>query len=279
LRGEHFTDYEVLYERANGERRRVASTGTSISGEDGGVALAIVVLRDVTDLRRLERQREEYLGLISHDLRDPLSAIMASAFMLKESLTKRALVKEVNLAERAERNVTRMGAMLDELTESTSLESQGLELSGVSVDLRDIVVNAVDRLDDARVRRVSIVADDASHIVFADMSLERVVANLLTNALKYSAEDAPVIARVANTGATVELEVIDHGIGIAAESVKLLFDRYYRTRPGKERARGLGLGLYIARLIVEAHGGRIDVMSEVGKGSTFKLSLPAVAPS
>jgi signal transduction histidine kinase len=201
---------------------------------------------------------------------------MASAFMLKESLTKRELVKEVNLAERAERNVTRMGTMLDELTESTHLESQGLELRGVASDLRDIVVNAVDRLDDARGWRVSIVADDAPHVVFADMSLERVVANLLTNALKYSAEDAPVIARVANKGATVELEVIDRGIGIAAESVKMLFDRYYRTRPGKERARGLGLGLYIARLIVEAHGGRIDVMSEVGKGSTFRLTLPSL---
>lgn len=275
LRGECFTDYEVLYAMTNLELRRVASTGTSVKGEDGSVDLAIVVLRDVTQLRRLEQQREEYLALVSHDLRDPLSAIMAASFMLKQSMTNKGLTKEANLAERAERNVTRMASMLDELTEATTLESRGLELRGVASDLRQTVANAVDRLDDARVRRISVEADDtSSFVVFADASLERVVANLLTNALKYSADDAPVVARLSRKGDIVQLDVIDRGIGIASESAKLLFDRYYRTRPGKERARGLGLGLYIARLIVEAHGGGIDVVSEVGKGSTFKLSLP-----
>jgi signal transduction histidine kinase len=168
-----------------------------------------------------------------------------------------------------------MGSMLDELTEATAMESQGLELHPVASDLRQTVANAVDRLDDNRARRISVEADDTSSlVVFADASLERVVANLLTNALKYSADDAPVVARLARKGDTVELAVIDRGIGIAPESAKMLFDRYYRTRPGKERARGLGLGLYIARLIVEAHGGGIDVVSEVSKGSTFRLSLP-----
>jgi signal transduction histidine kinase len=70
------------------------------------------------------------------------------------------------------------------------------------------------------------------------------------------------------------LDVVDHGIGIPAESVARLFERFYRTKAGKERANGLGLGLYIARLIVEAHGGKIDVSSEVGKGSRFTLTLP-----
>ncbi len=78
-----------------------------------------------------------------------------------------------------------------------------------------------------------------------------------TNALKYSAEDAPVRARLARNGSDIVLEVIDRGIGIAPESVKMLFDRYYRTTGGKARAAGLGLGLYIARLIVEAHGGEL----------------------
>jgi len=103
--------------------------------------------------------------------------------------------------------------------------------------------------------------------------LERVVANFVTNALKYSAEDAPVSVRLARRGSDVSLEVIDRGIGIAPESVNRLFERYYRAPGGKARASGLGLGLYIARLIVEAHGGRIDVSSEVGKGSTFRLIL------
>lgn len=103
------------------------------------------------------------------------------------------------------------------------------------------------------------------------------IANLLTNALKYSAEDSPVVVRLKRRENAVELEVIDRGIGIAPDSIKKLFDRYYRTAAGKANASGLGLGLYIVRLTVEGYGGRIGVFSEVGKGSTFRVRFPAHA--
>lgn len=275
LRGEQFMDYEVLRVRPNGERRRVVSTGTSVRDDSGNIALAIVVFRDVTELRRLEQQRDEYVALISHDLRGPLGAILMFVDAMKRSMQQNGLA--VSLAERTERNVMRMKAMLDELTEATTLESHGVALKRVACDLRDLVAGVVDGMGDAGARRITIDADDASsYVVLGDPSrLERVVGNLLTNALKYSAEDAPVSARLAREGSEIELQVIDRGIGIAPESVKMLFDRYHRTKAGKGRAAGLGLGLYIARLIVEAHGGRIDVSSEVGHGSTFRLVLPS----
>ncbi len=187
----------------------------------------------------------------------------------------------MNFAERAERNVMRMKGMLEELTEATTLESDGDALQRVACDLRKLVAGVVDGMDDAGARRITIDADDVlPYVVLADVSrLGRVLTNLLTNALKYSAEDAAVSARFARKGRNIEFEVIDRGIGIAPESVKMLFDRYYRTTAGKARATGLGLGLYIARLIVEAHGGRIDVSSEVGKGSTFRMTLPSHVPS
>lgn len=281
LRGEKFADYEVLHTRSDGERRHILTGGTSVRDDAGQLALAIVVFRDVTDLRQLERQRDEYLALISHDIRNPLSTVLLFISTLKASLIKKGLTAEVGLAERAERNAWHITAMLAELTESTTLESQGLALGRVRCDLRVLVADVVERLDNGRAQRISIETDDGSpHVVLADVSrLERVVANLLTNALKYSGEDAPVTVRVARTGTTVELEVVDRGIGIEPESVKRLFERYYRTPTGKVHASGLGLGLYIARLIVEAHGGRIQVSSEVGKGSTFRLALPLATAS
>ncbi len=277
LRGEQFVDYETLRISPKGERCRILSTGTSVRDENGNVDLAIVVFRDVTELRRLERQRDEYLALISHDLRNPLSSMLIFVSTLKRSMEKKGLIEDATLAERAERSVVRINAMLEQLTEATTLEAHGVALPRGVCDLRQLVAAVVDRMDDASARRVTIETDDAApYVALADASLlERVVDNLLTNALKYSAEDAPVTARLARTGSDVELDVIDRGIGIAPESVKLLFDRYYRTTAGKARASGLGLGLYIARLIVEAHGGRIDVSSEVGKGSTFRLILPS----
>jgi PAS domain S-box-containing protein len=277
LRGEQFVDDEMMLSRPNGERRRVVSTGTSVRDENGNVALAIVVYRDVTELRRLQQQHDEYLALISHDLRNPLGSIVLFVQTLKQSLTKKGLTEDVSIAERVERNVWRVHEMLEELTEATNLESRSVALQRKACDLQELVVGVVDRMEDARARRITIETDDSSSYVVRVEAplLERVVANLLTNALKYSAQDAPVTARLARKENAVELDVIDRGIGIAPESVKMLFDRYYRTTGGKSRASGLGLGLYIARLIVEAHGGRIDVSSELGKGSTFRLILPS----
>lgn len=286
LRGEQFTDYEVLRTRPNGERRRVASTGTNVRDADGNVAMAIVVFRDITEMRRLEEQRDEYLALVSHDLRNPLTSILMCLATLKRYLASTGLfegaelpgrTRNAQLVDRAERNVKRMAAMLEELNEATSLESRGIPLRRVACDLRELVAGVVDGMEDARARRITIETDDGSpHVVLADAQrLERVVANLITNALKYSADDAPVTVRLGYAGSHVQIEVVDRGIGIPPESVRMLFDRYYRTTGGKERASGLGLGLYIARLIAEAHGGRIEVSSEIGKGSAFRLILPS----
>lgn len=281
LRGEKFADYEVLHTRPDGERRHLLTGATSVRDDAGQLALAIVVFRDVTNLRRAQQQRDEYLALISHDIRNPLSAVLMFTSMLKASLARKGLSDEVGFAERAERNARHITAMLAELTESTTLESQGLSSERVPCDLRVLVADVVGRLDDVRARRITMVTDDAlPHFVLADVSrLERVVANLLTNALKYSTDSAPVTVHIARKGTMVELDVVDHGIGIEPENVEKLFERYYRTGAGKGQASGLGLGLYIARLIVEAHGGRIHVKSEVGKGSTFSLWLPAADAS
>jgi PAS domain S-box-containing protein len=281
LRGERYADYEVVCVRPDGEQRHVASTGTSVNDGDGKVALAIVAFRDVTELRRLEQQRDEFLALVSHDLRNPLGAILT----LVATIHRLALIDRkdiVSLAERVERNGKRMNRMIEELTEASSFETHAVALHRVACDLRELVAGVIDSLDDARAKRVSVEADDsAPMVVSGDASrLERVIANLVTNALKYSDEHTHVILRFTRKESEVELAVSDHGIGIPPESVKRLFERYYRTNAGKARAGGLGLGLYIAHMIVEAHGGRIDVSSEVGKGSTFTLTLPSsVAPS
>lgn len=282
LKGESFTDYEVVCARRDGDRRRFVSSGTNVRDQDGHVALAIIVFRDVTEQRRLDAQRAEYLALVSHDLRNPLGVVLMALSVLKESADAdggpSSGARRTKVAERAERNAKRMAAMLEEITESTSLESQ-VALRRTACDLRDVVANVIDSLDDTRATRLTVEADETTtYEVHADASrLERVVANFVTNALKYSADKEPVRVRLAHEGADIVVEVIDRGIGIAPDSVKRLFDQYYRAPGGEKVASGLGLGLYIARLIVEAHGGRIEVSSEVGEGSKFRLILPSSA--
>jgi PAS domain S-box-containing protein len=276
-RGEQFTDYELMYVLSSGERRRVVFTGANVRGETGNVAMTIVVFRDVTEVRRLEQRRREYLALISHDLRNPLSTILMSVSRLKTLMAKDGARSGVSDVERAERNVKRMTEMLESFTEAASLEAHGVEFQRLPCDLSDVVTDVVDGMDDALARRVTVVPETTPPFrVLADPSrLGRVVVNLLTNALKYSPGDSPVDLRLATDGNAVRLDVVDGGIGIAPEEIELIFDRYYRTAAGKSSAGGSGLGLYIARLIVEAHGGHIEVSSEVGKGSRFRLVLPA----
>jgi PAS domain S-box-containing protein len=130
LRGEQFANYEVVRVGRDGNRRRVVSTGTSVRDGHGHVALAIVLFHDVTELRHLEQQREEFLALITHDLRNPLTSILMLVARLKRFVVEKAGVIEkkqyiVDLAERAERNLRRMSGMLEELTEVTTLEAGG----------------------------------------------------------------------------------------------------------------------------------------------------------
>ena len=281
LRGEHFADYEVLSVRPDGTRRRVVSTGTSVRDADGKVGLAIVVFRDVTELRRLEQQRDEYLSLISHDLRNPLGSILMLVSTLKGVLAKKGTPQD-----REPRAARRAQYLEDEVDARGAHGGDGLRVArrrAAPRAMRSAGPRRRRRRPAGRRPRTAdhVELDHASPcLVLADAGrLERVIENLLTNALKYSAENAPVTARVARNGSEVELEVIDRGIGIGPESVKMLFDRYYRTTEGRARASGLGLGLYIARLIVEAHGGRVDVSSELGKGSAFRVTLPSSGPS
>jgi PAS domain S-box-containing protein len=279
VQGEAFVDSEIVVVRADGERRRVMTSGTSIM--DGGkVDLAILVFRDVTDVRRLEQQREEYLALVSHDLRGPLGAVGLLAGSLKLLADEGGASEKVfDRISRIEKNTDRMNTMLTELVEATGLEQHGAIRQRAPCNLGELIVGAIDRLDDVRRDRVAFeIVGDACCVVLADpASLERAFSNLLTNALKYSSEKVRV--RLERRGDRAAIEVIDQGIGIAPESVPRLFDRYYRTLEGQRHTGGLGLGLYITRLIAERHGGHVEVGTAVGKGSTFILLLPLHYPA
>lgn len=282
LRGEDFAGLEVLCVLPDGQQRWLVTTGTSVKSADGTVAQAIVIFRDVTSLRRLEQEREEYMALISHDLRTPLNVVLMTAEALKKALTRDQRSADAEQLLRIERNAWRMASMLDELTEANSLQSGGIALQRGQCELVTLVGNVLSQLDEARAKRVVVEARDTDPCsLFADARrVERCITNLLTNALKYSDEDTLVQVRIARAGDDVELDVVDRGIGIAPEKLERIFERYYRTAAGAERAEGLGLGLYITRLIADAHGGRVEVFSEVGKGSTFRLTLPSrPAPS
>jgi signal transduction histidine kinase len=169
-----------------------------------------------------------------------------------------------------------MNVMIQDLVDSARIESGQLKVNAAPLDLRQYVLDLKARLAASlAMDRVTVEAPEGLPTAQADPArLDRVLTNLLSNALKYSEPNTPVTVRLTRTDGEIVTAVSDRGRGIAPEELPNLFQRYYRAQAGRERTGSLGLGLYIAKGLVEAHGGRIWVESELGKGSTFSFSLP-----
>ena len=274
LRGERFADLEVILSRSDGSKRRVVYTGSAVRGGSGNVTLAIVVFRDVTALRELELSRNGFISLVSHDLRTPVAVIQGHALTIQRFLDNRDQVERS--AAHIVRSAERMNRMISDLVDSARLESGQLRLVKRSVDLAALLAGLLEQSAGAlEVGRVRVEVPAGLPAISADPDrLERVLTNLLSNALKYSEGDTPVVVSAAERNGEVVVSVSDRGSGIASEELPHVFERYYRARQGQKRREGLGLGLYITKGLVEAHGGRTWVESRSGEGSTFSFTLP-----
>lgn len=184
----------------------------------------------------------------------------------------RNALQELALADAILKSADQIRSMVDDLVESARWEAAQFVLRRHPVDLVKLSRDVASRLGpDVEQGRVHIEPDGNLPVLLLDPArIERVLVNLLTNALKYSPAGAPVRLLIRNCADSVQISVVDYGIGIGSEDLPGIFDRFARAR----NSSGLGLGLYVTRLIAEAHGGSVWVDSLLGKGSTFHLCLP-----
>lgn len=226
----------------------------------------------------LARQQEEqltFLAGVAHDLRNPLSALKMSAALVTSGrpVPEERLQKTMALVRR---QVARLDRMVGDLLDATRIEAGRFELSLEERDVRELA-SAVVELYQAggSSHELRLVLPEEPVLLTADATrVEQVLHNLVSNALKYSPTGSPVEVTVAREGEEAVLMVVDHGIGISAEELRHLFAPFRRTGKARDTAPGVGLGLSVARRIVEAHGGRIEVDSRPGVGSTFRVRLP-----
>lgn len=234
------------------------------------VVTALVLSMIRADLRR----REELLDVISHDLRSPLGALAGQAKILGKRSGGDPFV-----AARVEsilRCASRMEGMIEDLLDSARKESRQLHLRAEPLELGGWLAELVDRCSPVlEAGRVQLRVERPGLVVRADADrLERVVLNLLLNALKFSPPESPVELAASGAGGRVTLCVTDQGHGIPPDELSRVFERFYRGRRASGRA-GLGLGLYSVRLLVEAHGGTVRAEGAPAGGTTFLVTLPA----
>jgi len=224
----------------------------------------------------MARARQDVLGVVAHDLRNPLGVVDATVHMLNEA--------EVPPPERrkllgaAKRAVAQMNRLIGDL-----LDVMRIDGGHLSLELEDLVVSNVLALAEENIRHqaiersvtIDLERDDAQLHIRGDRGrLLQVLGNLLSNAIKFSPVGASVSLRAWREGDIALFEVADHGAGISASDQQHLFDRYWQARSSDRR--GVGLGLAIAKGIVEAHRGRLWVESEIGRGSRFRFAIPMV---
>jgi PAS domain S-box-containing protein len=228
-----------------------------------------LIVRDVSERRALERMQQEFLAMASHELRNPVATIKGYAQLMR----RRARYHERSL-DAIVAHADQLDGLINDLMLASQIEADRLELHATTLDLVTEARTAAEqnREQGYNIRFQS--DDDCVPVSIDRQRLAQVFANLLTNAIKYSPGGSEVLMRVSRHADEALVAIIDQGVGISADALPHVFDRFFRAEASARQVQGLGLGLFITRRIVEAHGGAISVSSEVGRGSTFTVKLP-----
>jgi signal transduction histidine kinase len=275
-RGEEFDDHRLWIGGDPLTRRALSVSARSVRDEHGRFAGAALAYKDVTDLMRALRVKDEFIASVSHELRTPLTSIHGYVSLLLE----RGDLPEDALGQLGivDRNTERLRRLVADLLHTAETDEGAMHVVRTFTDLGEIVresVRAATPAAEAAGIELDLEAPDELRAVLDPQRMAQVVDNLVSNALKYTPGGGRVRVGLAVDGGRVELVVADTGIGIEAADRPRLFTRFFRARHAEEQSiQGVGLGLSITRSIVEGHGGRIEVQSEVGRGSTFRVRIP-----
>jgi PAS domain S-box-containing protein len=280
--------YAAEVETAHGERVLVVTvtpygTGGGETGASGLAQAILIVVRDVTELRRLERTRLDFISSVSHELRTPITSIQGFA---------EALLEGVAVGEDEQRKYAaiiageagRLRRLIDDLFQFARMETGRMDFHfepvGLGEVVRGVVATMMPQAEATRITLSARVSDPLSPALGDRDRLSQVLLNLVANAVRFTPSGGEISVTATAEGKKLVVRVADTGSGIPAEDLPKVFDRYFKSRHAAgARAGGTGLGLAIAKHIVEAHGGRITVASEEGKGSVFTVTLDAIPAS
>jgi two-component system phosphate regulon sensor histidine kinase PhoR len=262
----------TLIERPGRRFYQVATTPIA----SGGTWAVLVVLHDLTDVRRAELQRRDFVGNVSHELRTPLAALRSVVETLADgALDDRPAAED--FLRRADHEVERLINLVEELLELSRIESGELPLDIQPTDVRALLQEALELArPEATRRRVELKLDVAPEIEVVELDakhIDRAVYNLVQNAIKFTPRAGSVTVSARLVDDALEVSVRDTGVGIASSDLPRVFERFYKVDQSRASG-GTGLGLALVKHAVEAHGGQVSAESRIGEGSTFRFRIP-----
>ena len=243
------------------------------SSQDKNVLL---IVHDITAYKELEKEREDVMGFVVHELRNPLLNVNLCHELISEALDDNDASLAREILQKSKENVARLQKMIAELYEATKVNSGYLKLEYTEFNFEDAVKEAIEIVKGMKPLYDVEVNGDADILVKADrFRIVQVLTNYLSNGIKYSNGKTSVKLNITHNDKTLTVSVRDEGLGISREQLPYVFDRFYRVEKTRN-IEGIGLGLYLCRQIIHVHKGRVWAESEEGKGSTFYFCIPLV---
>jgi PAS domain S-box-containing protein len=274
------TYYEVEFRlnHADGTIHWCAANGRPQYRVDGSFSGYIGACVDITEQKLLQRQKDDFIGIASHELKTPITSIKGYTQVLERMLTSKGQTTEAAMMGRMNSQINRLTSLVGDLLDVTKINSGKLQFNDQEFDFNSMVKERVEELRHMTDKHQILEEYQNTGIVFGDKDrIGQVISNLITNAIKYSPNADKIIIHTAINDNQVTLCVEDFGIGITGDKLAKVFEQFYRVSGDMQHTfPGLGLGLYISSEIIKRENGKIWVTSTPGKGSTFCFSLPAV---
>jgi protein-histidine pros-kinase len=269
-----FWEGELVHRRKDGSRVEVASRWALRRDAEGRPRAILELNTDISERKVLERLEREFVAMVSHELKNPLTSMKIFAEVMQATGAYNTRAVEAILSQ-----TDRLDRLVSDLLDASRLRTGRLPLKRSRVDLCPLLRDLVEQAQATTGAHAIRLAAPARPLVgrWDRERVEQVLGNLLSNAIKYSPEGGEIRVRAEHLAGAARVSVADRGIGIEPEARERLFGRFYRT-PGAAASGAKGLGLYISRSLVEAHGGEMWVESAPGRGSTFRFTLPFGAP-
>jgi signal transduction histidine kinase len=254
-------------------------TVTPLKDREGALRGVLTILQDVTQFKDLDRMKSDFIATLSHEFRTPLTSVTMAVDILSQQILGRLNDRQQELVTSAREDCSRLTKLARELLQLSKLESSHLQLKNEELDVASVIDFSLHPLQiqfkEKGIRVVTEIPLALSHIVADEQQISWVITNLVTNALKYTDTGGTVTVRAREEGGSVVISVEDTGEGIPREDLGRIFEKFVQVKNSAGTSPGsVGLGLAIAKEIVEVYGGRIWVESVVDKGSTFSFTLP-----